>query len=155
QREPRTRRVHTAEPAVRRALGRCPVDGRAPAPRARHASAARHGVGAVTVVAPAPARPMTSLRATYRLQLSPDLDLPRARELVPYLGDLGVSHVYLSPVLQARKGSTHGYDVVDPTQVSTDLGGEPALEALAATGIGVILDVVPNHMAVDELNPFW
>jgi (1->4)-alpha-D-glucan 1-alpha-D-glucosylmutase len=98
---------------------------------------------------------MTSLRATYRLQLGPDLALPRARELVPYLVDLGVSHVYLSPVLQARKGSTHGYDVVDPTQVSTDLGGEPALEALAATGIGVILDVVPNHMAVDELNPFW
>jgi (1->4)-alpha-D-glucan 1-alpha-D-glucosylmutase len=93
--------------------------------------------------------------ATYRLQLGPDLDLRQARELVPYLDDLGVSHLYLSPVMQARPGSTHGYDVVDPTTVSVDLGGEEALTALARAGLGLVLDIVPNHMAVDERNPFW
>ena len=59
----------------------------------------------------------TQLRATYRLQLGPGLTLERARELVPYLRSLGISHLYLSPVLEAREGSTHGYDVVDPTRV--------------------------------------
>ena len=67
---------------------------------------------------------MTELRATYRLQLSGDFDFHAARELVPYLRDLGISHLYLSPSLQARSGSTHGYDVVDPTRVSDALGGE-------------------------------
>jgi (1->4)-alpha-D-glucan 1-alpha-D-glucosylmutase len=96
------------------------------------------------------------LRCTYRLQLGPDLDLGHARALVPYLRDLGVSHVYLSPLFQARPGSTHGYDVVDPTRVSAALGGEGALRALAAEeGIAVILDVVPNHMAGVEENRYW
>ncbi|HEU5149519.1 MAG TPA: alpha-amylase family glycosyl hydrolase, partial [Iamia sp.] len=64
------------------------------------------------------------LVATYRIQLSPEgMDLHRVRALVPYLRDLGVSHVYLSPVLTARRGSTHGYDQVDPTTVSESLGG--------------------------------
>ena len=58
------------------------------------------------------------MRATYRLQLSPELDFAAVRELVPYFRDLGISHLYLSPALQARAGSTHGYDVVDPTKVS-------------------------------------
>ena len=98
---------------------------------------------------------MTPLVATYRLQLGPGLDLHGALDLVPYLRDLGVSHLYLSPVLQARPGSTHGYDVVDPTRVSDDLGGEAALTALAGAGLGLILDIVPNHMAVDDRNPFW
>jgi (1->4)-alpha-D-glucan 1-alpha-D-glucosylmutase len=97
----------------------------------------------------------TRLRCTYRLQLNPDLDLRHARELVPYLKELGVSHVYLSPLFQARPGSTHGYDVIDPGMVSVDLGGEEALRALAAEGIGVILDVVPNHMAAVEENRYW
>ena len=70
---------------------------------------------------------------------------------MPYLRDLGVSHLYLSPSLQARDGSTHGYDVVDPTRVSEALGGEAGLRALAAAareaGMGIVLDVVPNHMA--------
>jgi (1->4)-alpha-D-glucan 1-alpha-D-glucosylmutase len=95
------------------------------------------------------------LRATYRLQLSPDFDLHAARELVPYLRDLGISHLYLSPSLQARSGSTHGYDVVDPTRVSEALGGEDALRALAAEGLGVILDIVPNHMGTGEENRWW
>lgn len=65
-------------------------------------------------------------RCTYRLQLGPGLDLDQAAALVPYLAELGVSHLYASPYLQAAKGSTHGYDVVDPTRVNTELGGEAA-----------------------------
>jgi (1->4)-alpha-D-glucan 1-alpha-D-glucosylmutase len=99
------------------------------------------------------------LRATYRLQLGTDLDFARARELVPYISDLGCSHVYLSPSFQARPGSTHGYDVIDPGKVSDDLGGEEGLRALAEVahehGMGIILDVVPNHMATDDANRFW
>ena len=96
-----------------------------------------------------------TFRALYRLQLGPDLDFAGARRLVPYLRSLGVSHLYLSPSLQARAGSTHGYDVVDPTRVSDDLGGEDELRALCREAPGVVLDIVPNHMAADESNPFW
>ena len=95
------------------------------------------------------------MRATYRLQLGPGLGFREARALVPYLVELGISHLYLSPSLQARAGSTHGYDVVDPTRISEDLGGEEAFRALCAAGLDVVLDVVPNHMAVGEGNPFW
>lgn len=94
-------------------------------------------------------------RALYRLQLGPELDFAAARRLVPYLRELGVSHLYLSPSLQARPGSTHGYDVADPTRVSADLGGEEELRALCREAPGVVLDIVPNHMAADESNPFW
>ena len=94
-------------------------------------------------------------RATYRLQLGPHLDFARARSLVPYLRGLGVSHLYLSPSLQARSGSTHGYDVVDPTRISSDLGGEEAFRELCSAGLGVLLDVVPNHMAAVDENPWW
>jgi (1->4)-alpha-D-glucan 1-alpha-D-glucosylmutase len=102
---------------------------------------------------------VSELRATYRLQLTPDFGFAAARELVPYLRELGISHLYLSPVLQARSGSTHGYDVVDPTRVSEELGGEDALRALCSqggsAGLGVVLDVVPNHMAASDENPYW
>jgi (1->4)-alpha-D-glucan 1-alpha-D-glucosylmutase len=104
---------------------------------------------------------MPDLRCAFRIQLTADLSFRRAREVVlPYAAELGVSHLYLSPVLQARNGSTHGYDVVDPTRVSEELGGEEELRALctaaADAGLGVILDVVPNHMAAsEEENPFW
>ncbi|MDQ3742550.1 MAG: alpha-amylase family glycosyl hydrolase, partial [Actinomycetota bacterium] len=102
---------------------------------------------------------MTELRCTYRLQLGPGLGFAEARELVPYLRDLGVSHLYLPPSFQARAGSTHGYDVVDPTSISDELGGEEAFRALVAAaheaGLGVILDIVPNHMAVDDANRYW
>jgi (1->4)-alpha-D-glucan 1-alpha-D-glucosylmutase len=98
-------------------------------------------------------------RATYRLQLGTDLDLRAARELLPYLDDLGISHVYLSPVWQARAGSTHGYDVIDPAAVARELGGEEQLRALSdearARGMGLILDIVPNHMAADDTNLHW
>jgi (1->4)-alpha-D-glucan 1-alpha-D-glucosylmutase len=93
---------------------------------------------------------------TYRLQLTPDFGFRAARELVPYLRDLGVTTLYLSPVLQARSGSTHGYDVVDPARVSDDRGGEEELRALCAAGLDVLLDIVPNHMATsEEENPYW
>jgi (1->4)-alpha-D-glucan 1-alpha-D-glucosylmutase len=94
-------------------------------------------------------------RATYRLQLTPDFGFAQARELVPYLQDLGVSHLYLSPSLQAREGSQHGYDVVDPRRISDTLGGEEEFRALAGAGLGVLLDIVPNHMAAVDENPFW
>jgi (1->4)-alpha-D-glucan 1-alpha-D-glucosylmutase len=104
---------------------------------------------------------VADLRCTYRLQLTPELTFRRVREVVlPYARELGVSHLYLSPVLQARHESTHGYDVVDPTCVSDELGGEKELrslcEAARGAGLGTILDVVPNHMATSEdENPFW
>jgi len=95
--------------------------------------------------------------STYRLQLGPDLTFDDAARQVPYLAALGVTHLYLSPVLQAAPGSTHGYDVVDHARVSAELGGRDGLERLAASaraaGLGVVLDVVPNHMAVPT--PAW
>jgi (1->4)-alpha-D-glucan 1-alpha-D-glucosylmutase len=102
---------------------------------------------------------MTGFRATYRLQLGGDFGFAAARELVPYLADLGVSHLYLPPSFQARPGSMHGYDVVDPTSISEELGGEAEFRALIAAareaGLGVILDIVPNHMATDDANRYW
>ena len=98
---------------------------------------------------------MARLRATYRLQLGPRLRFDDVRALTGYLRDLGVSHLYLSPSLQARSGSTHGYDVVDPTRVSDALGGEAALRELASEGLGIILDIVPNHMGTGDENRWW
>src|SRR5215203_411425 len=102
---------------------------------------------------------MAPFRATYRLQLGGELDFAAAAELVPYLRELGVSHLYLSPSFAARAGSTHGYDVVDPTRLSDALGGEDGFRALAAAvraaGMGIVLDIVPNHMAADDANPYW
>lgn len=95
------------------------------------------------------------MRATYRLQLGPGFGFAEATAVVPYLRALGVSHLYLSPCLQARHGSTHGYDVTDPRRISEDLGGEAAFRALAGAGLEVLLDIVPNHMAADDENPFW
>ena len=99
-------------------------------------------------------------RATYRLQLSKDFPFAAAAACADYLAGLGVSHVYCSPILQAARGSTHGYDVVDPTRINEELGGEDGfrvmVEALKAHGIGVVLDVVPNHMATaGRRNPWW
>ncbi len=98
---------------------------------------------------------MSDLRATYRLQLGPQMRFDDVRSLVPYLQSLGISHLYLSPSLQARSGSTHGYDVVDPTRVSESLGGEAGLRALAQAGLGIILDIVPNHMGTGDENRWW
>ena len=102
---------------------------------------------------------MSELRATYRLQLTSEFGFADACALVPYLRDLGISHLYLSPSLQARSGSTHGYDVVDPARLSDSLGGSEGFERLAdearGAGMGIVLDVVPNHMAASDENRFW
>ncbi|TXS38925.1 malto-oligosyltrehalose synthase [Streptomyces sp. OR43] len=91
--------------------------------------------------------------ATYRLQLQPEFPFSAAQDAVPYLASLGVSHLHLSPVLEAVPGSRHGYDVVDHSRVRAELGGEEGLRRLARTarehGLGLVLDIVPNHMAAD------
>ncbi|CAL9621041.1 Maltooligosyl trehalose synthase [Streptomyces sp. enrichment culture] len=90
--------------------------------------------------------------ATYRLQLQPGFPFAAAAAAVPYVASLGVSHLHLSPVLEAVPGSTHGYDVVDHARVREELGGEEGLRALARTarehGLGLVVDIVPNHMAM-------
>jgi len=90
--------------------------------------------------------------STYRLQLSPAFTFNDAVAVVPYLHRLGVTHAYLSPILQAAPGSTHGYDVVDHTTINTELGGEEGLRRLVAElhrhGMGAIADIVPNHMGM-------
>jgi (1->4)-alpha-D-glucan 1-alpha-D-glucosylmutase len=97
--------------------------------------------------------------ATYRVQLNAGFDLDAAAELTSYLKTLGVSHLYCSPYLQAAPGSEHGYDVADPSRVNEELGGAKAHErlsaALAEHGLGQVLDIVPNHMAVVRENPWW
>jgi (1->4)-alpha-D-glucan 1-alpha-D-glucosylmutase len=101
-----------------------------------------------------------AIRATYRLQLRPGFGFDEVAELAGYLADLGVSHVYTSPYLQAAPGSSHGYDVVDPRRLNAELGGEPAfrrmVEALGRAGLGHVVDVVPNHMSIaGSDNPWW
>ncbi|EHK64446.1 malto-oligosyltrehalose synthase [Achromobacter arsenitoxydans] len=102
---------------------------------------------------------MSTLRATARLQLHAGYTLDDACAQVDYYADLGVSHLYLSPVTRARAGSTHGYDVIDHAVVNPELGGEPALLRLAAAGrargLGLIADIVPNHMAAHPSNAWW
>jgi (1->4)-alpha-D-glucan 1-alpha-D-glucosylmutase len=101
--------------------------------------------------------------STYRLQLQPGFGFAAAAASADYLAGLGVSHVYLSPILQATPGSRHGYDVVDHSRVSADLGGETAFRDMVRrfrmAGLGVIVDIVPNHMAIpvpESLNrPLW
>ncbi|MER6091219.1 malto-oligosyltrehalose synthase [Streptomyces bluensis] len=99
--------------------------------------------------------------ATYRLQLQPGFPFAAAEAAVPYLASLGVSHLHLSPVLEAVPGSAHGYDVVDHARVRGELGGEAALRSLARTarahGLGLVVDIVPNHMAMVPRHnrPLW
>ncbi|MFF3379244.1 malto-oligosyltrehalose synthase [Streptomyces sp. NPDC002680] len=99
--------------------------------------------------------------ATYRLQLQPAFPFGAAAAAVPYLASLGVSHLHLSPFLEAVPGSTHGYDIVDPARVRGELGGEEGLRALARTarehGLGLVADIVPNHMAMSPRHnrPLW
>jgi (1->4)-alpha-D-glucan 1-alpha-D-glucosylmutase len=97
--------------------------------------------------------------ATYRVQLTAAFDFDAAAGIVPYLKSLGITHLYASPFMKARKGSTHGYDIVDHTQLNPELGGEAGFErlsdALKQHGLGLILDFVPNHMGVHFADNSW
>ncbi|GGS26423.1 malto-oligosyltrehalose synthase [Actinokineospora fastidiosa] len=100
-------------------------------------------------------------RSTYRVQLRPGFGFAEAADLVDYLAELGVDALYTSPVLAAAPGSTHGYDVVDPTRANPELGGEEGRLALVArlraAGLRMVVDIVPNHMSVEapSANPWW
>lgn len=98
--------------------------------------------------------------ATYRLQFNKDFKFEQARALVPYLHALGVSHCYASPILKAREGSVHGYDITDHNALNPEIGTEQEFDALVAElkqhGMGLVLDIVPNHMGVGHgTNPWW
>ncbi len=100
------------------------------------------------------------VRSTYRLQLTADFGFDRAAERLPYLSSLGISTIYLSPILEAARGSQHGYDVIDHESVSAQLGGREAFERLARAaheaGMTVMVDIVPNHMSIaDPRNRWW
>jgi (1->4)-alpha-D-glucan 1-alpha-D-glucosylmutase len=99
-------------------------------------------------------------RATYRLQFTKDFGFAQAADLAGYLAELGISHVYASPYLRARPGSTHGYDIVSHTELNPELGTPESFDRMAAAfkrnGLGQILDFVPNHMGVGGAdNPWW
>lgn len=97
--------------------------------------------------------------ATYRVQFNSNFRFADAETLVPYLHDLGITDLYASPRFKARKGSSHGYDVADPLRVNSELGTEEEFDRLAARlhqyGMGLLLDIVPNHMAASPENPWW
>ena len=97
--------------------------------------------------------------AVYRLQLNAAMRFDDARVVVPYLHELGISDLYSSPILQARRGSNHGYDITDPTKINSELGTEEEFENLCrqllAHNMGVLLDIVPNHLAASGENPWW
>jgi (1->4)-alpha-D-glucan 1-alpha-D-glucosylmutase len=98
-------------------------------------------------------------RATYRLQFNAGFTFAEAREIVPYLAELGISDIYASPILKARKGSGHGYDVVDANALNPELGTDDDFNALhdelQRRQLGLLLDVVPNHMAASPENAWW
>jgi (1->4)-alpha-D-glucan 1-alpha-D-glucosylmutase len=102
---------------------------------------------------------MTAPRATLRLQFHKNFTFADAARLARYFSVLGISHLYASPILAARPGSMHGYDVIDPSRVNPELGGEDGLRTLVAAlrqaGLGLIVDIVPNHMAVGPGNAWW
>ncbi|MFP4330058.1 MAG: malto-oligosyltrehalose synthase [Spirochaetaceae bacterium] len=108
---------------------------------------------------PLPSGPPPYPRATMRLQFHSGFTFEDARKLVPYMSGLGISHVYASPVLQARPGSTHGYDIVDHNRINQEVGDRDSLyafaDALHAEGMGLILDFVPNHMGVGYADNEW
>src|ERR1700737_4638649 len=97
--------------------------------------------------------------ATYRLQLTADFDFDAAAAIVPYLKSLGITHLYASPFMKSRKGSTHGYDIVDHTKINPELGGDAGFErlsrALKQHDLGLILDFVPNHVGVHFADNRW
>ena len=97
--------------------------------------------------------------ATYRIQLNQGFRFADTLKILDYLHDLGISDLYLSPMLACRKGSMHGYDLIDPGRLNPELGTEEEFNALQAElqnrGMGLLLDIVPNHMAASAENPWW
>ena len=102
---------------------------------------------------------MTLPTATYRIQFRNGMTFDRACDIVPYLKTLGISHLYASPIFAAVSGSTHGYDVTDANEIDPSLGGQAGfdrlVENLSSAGIGLIIDIVPNHMAASTENSWW
>ena len=100
-----------------------------------------------------------SISATYRLQFNKDFTFQHATKLLDYLCELGVTHIYAAPILRSRGGSTHGYDVIDPARLNPELGTDANFsafqEALAKRGMGLIMDIVPNHMSASSENAWW
>ena len=123
-----------------------------PPPSRARRSPSPHGAGYRAVGMPTPS-------STYRLQLRPEFGFDDAAAVAGYLADLGVSHAYSSPYLQAAPGSAHGYDVVDHHRVNVELGGEEGHRRFSArlgeVGLGQVLDIVPNHMAITPQNAWW
>src|SRR6266404_3241320 len=101
----------------------------------------------------------TTISATYRLQFNKDFTFRDASDLLDYFCDLGVTHIYASPILRSRHGSSHGYDVIDPSHLNPELGTEADFQAfheeLEKRGMGLIVDIVPNHMAASSENAWW
>jgi (1->4)-alpha-D-glucan 1-alpha-D-glucosylmutase len=101
----------------------------------------------------------TAIRATYRLQFHREFTFRDATDLVPYLASLGISHIYASPIMEARPGSTHGYDIINHNRLNPEIGTEmdfrALIDALHARGMGLILDFVPNHMGIGSDNLWW
>ena len=97
--------------------------------------------------------------ATYRVQLNQGFRFVDARDLVPYLSELGITDLYTSPLHKARRGSSHGYDIANPLRINSELGTEEDFDELSAKlehyGMGLLLDTVPNHMAATYENPWW
>ena len=105
---------------------------------------------------------MTDLRvpaATYRIQFSRNFTFKAAQDLVPYLYDLGITDLYASPIFQARRGSLHGYSVTNPMEINPELGSRSSFDSLVrrlkSRDMGLIIDIVPNHMALSHENPWW
>ncbi len=111
------------------------------------------------VVSPHMTRPLRIPRATYRLQFNREFTFNQANEIVPYLAALGISHCYASPILKARPGSMHGYDIVDHNSINPEIGSAADLDRLVDTlhkhGMGLVLDIVPNHMGVMGSDNAW
>src|SRR5207302_4880601 len=158
-----TRSCSSSTRTSSRSRSRCRRGGSAPAgsstsgpPRSRRtARSSRRGRRSQSRIARCSCCGVAEFRATYRLQLTADFGFREARAVVPYLQELGISHLYLSPSLQARRGSPHGYDVGGPTGVSEELGGEAGGRELCGAGRGVVLDVVPEHVGAAAGGGRW
>jgi (1->4)-alpha-D-glucan 1-alpha-D-glucosylmutase len=101
----------------------------------------------------------TPISATYRLQFNKDFTFRDATKLLDYFSELGITHIYASPILRSHAGSTHGYDVIDPTRLNPELGTEADFFSLQTElrnrGMGLVLDIVPNHMSASSENSWW